>query len=433
MIEKPQLGKWGEFKNPQLWLDEDMVDDINNSFACGVVFVNDDSSWRVELEVAWGDHDVHPFARLGSGKRELLHKVIHGVGAFDASVWSLFAPYSVGSSMVMGAVTSSPEIWDGWWFAKSSNAAMWPDTVSEKVWIHFGFLDEWARGWRGRAGLERVMDEAHNRLTEIALPETAEWLWDRGPDERLNMTRSPSWSVDRNHASVSMDTVFHLVTQEPLAGFWDNWIIPIQSALTILMGMQPRHTKTICELAPWDGWKKVYRPSADVYYHQSGGERDVDPQDMISLVALEAVGVPFADLWGNHFRLWDTQHGQTFVKNVAAAVGSPTWDSNNYFSMCCGLERFADLRGHSQIGQRQKLEYSLEKYPGRYPDNFEKTVVELRQRLGHVGILDEKWTDKMYGSYETLRMVLRGLYLLELGVPDADIADLVKRGFGEDG
>lgn len=432
MIGKPQLGKWGEFKNPQLWLDEDMVDDINNSFACGVVFVNEDSSWRVELEGAWGDH-VHPFASWASGKRELLHEVIHGVGAFDPSVWSLFGPHTVNSRMVWGAVAQSPEIWDGWWFAKSSNTAMWPDTVSEQVWMHFEFLDEWVRGWRGRAGLEPVMDESRNRLTEIALPDTAEWSWDRGLGERLSMKRSPSWSVDPNHASVSMDTVFRLVTQEPLARFWDNWVIPIQSALTILMGVQPRHTKTICELSPWDEWEKVFPPSADVYYQQSGGEREVNPQDMISLVALEAVGVSFADLWRNHFRLWGTNHGQTFVKNVAAAVGAPTLNSDNYFSMCCGLERFADLRGHNKIGQRRKLEYSLEKYPGECADDFAKTVVELRQRLGHVGILDEEWTDKMYGSYKTLRRVVRGLYLLELGVPDTDITDMVKRGFGEDG
>ena len=431
------LGKW-----LLLSLDEsggEVFEHIDSSGRPGNFHLTHEGEWRLSTMGAMGGDT--PWDAIGQLPSSDIDRV-YGRCA-DGLLLSLFGGIRYSSSLMLGQGVAQ-ETWGGQWWGESETHLVVPSDSVNRVELRFECLADWAGGGEAYAG-ENLGACFDRESRTFAMPDPIRHEAE-GADYRVVLSRQISARVGVDHFRAENDASITILAESRLDRVYDDWVKPIRNLLAFLTLEPVEVPKVRCRLSDAGGVPPPREPLVELHYSALGREHPTRSDDTVAnrlemlatLGQLQAKGLDLDRLLRNFLPLQRGEHATAigYINEVNSERLDRSIDSKLLHTIKA-LEIYCKQNGIPENLARQ-IEFCVERAGSTGAEitglwearkdqrKLPSTANSARKRVAHgehADNEDERWDN--YCHYVALQWIVRHLYLLEMGLTEADTADIM--------
>lgn len=435
--ENMVLGKW-----LLLPLDEsggEVFEQIDSSGRPGNFCLTHEGEWRLDTMGAMGGDT--PWDAIGHPPASGID-TIYGRCA-DGSLRSLFGGIRHSSSLKLGQGVAQ-ETWGGHWWGESETHLVVPSDCVDRVELRFECLTDWAGGGQVYAGesLGACLDRESRTFT---MPDPIRHEAEAA-GYRVMLSRHISARVGVDHFRAENDASITVFAVSRLDRVYDDWVKPIRNLLAFLTLEPVEVPKARCRLSDAAGVPPPRDPLVDLRYFSLDREQPTRSEDTVSnrlemlatLGQLQAKGLNLDRLLHCFLLLHRGEHATaiSYINEVNSGRLDRSVDSKLLHTIKA-LEIYCKQNGISE-NLADQIGFCVERAGSTGAEitglwearkdgrKLPSTANSARKRVAHgehPGNDDQRWD--LYCHYVALTWIARHLYLLEMGLTEADAADIM--------
>ncbi|MYJ33370.1 MAG: hypothetical protein F4067_12305 [Acidimicrobiia bacterium] len=435
--ENMVLGKW--LLLPLDESDGDVFGQIDSSGRPGNFHLTHEGEWRLDTMGALGGDT--PWDAIGQPPSPDID-TIYGRCA-DGSLRSLFGCIRHSSSLKLGQGVAQ-ETWGGQWWGESVTHLVVPSDCVDLVELRFECLADWAGGGEAHAG-EHLVACLDRESRTFTMPDPIHHEA-AGAEYRIVLSRDISARVGVAHFSAEKDASITVFAESRLDRVYDDWVKPIRSLLAFLTLEPVEVPKAVCRLSDAEDMPPPREPLVELRFSALDRERPARSDDTVSnrlemlatLGQLQAKGLDLNRLLRNFLPLHHSEHATaiSYINDVNSGRLDRSVDSKLLHTIKA-LEIYCKQKGIPE-NLADQIGFCVERAGAtgaeiaglwearRDGRRLPSTVNSARTRVAHgqpPGNADQRWD--LYCHYVSLTWIARHLYLLEMGLTEADTADIM--------